>query len=305
MTHPSSALRFAQGTFAPRRGETDLGGDFVQAVREELWLRGRLIESRLAHGQAVDTEEEIVATDVRDDSRVTACDAEIERLRAAMPNDGLVRLVAESSTEGISATMTVRLGDLSIVTTPEHIENDLDLLRSAAVPAADTAPSRRLPLLWLHGSASVLLHEAIGHALEHDHQPLPLPPWLDVDIPLRLRRATFRDVPLWRMTHVMARQTKAPFERPDERIEVHLVDGGAYEPLTETIMLRIAAATFVAGAEARPIAPFEIVDTRANVIRALAGAEGEPLRYPGVICSREGQELVVASYAPTMLTVFR
>lgn len=271
---------------------------FAHAVREELWSRGRLVESRLEHGQAVEDETGITATDARDDALVAACERELERLRAATPRDALVRLVAEASTEGTSSTMTVRLGPLSIVTTPTHVNEDMELLRrsSGFQPAGALASRRPVPLVWLHGSASVLLHESLGHPLEHDHAPLTLPDWLHVDIPLRLRRATFRDVPLLRMTHVRATQTSAPFELPSERIEVHLVDGGAYEPLTETVTIRIAAATF----NAAPIAPFDIAVHR-KAIRFL-GAQGDPVRYPGVICSREGQELVVESYAPTIVT---
>ena len=33
-----------------------------------------------------------------------------------------------------------------------------------------------------------------------------------------------------------------------------------------------------------------------------ARQHGPPLRYPGVICSREGQELYVPSFAPLMVT---
>jgi hypothetical protein len=42
--------------------------------------------------------------------------------------------------------------------------------------------------------------------------------------------------------------------------------------------------------------------SRQAIARALIGAEGHPQRYPGVICSREGQELFVASHAPVLLT---
>ena len=37
------------------------------------------------------------------------------------------------------------------------------------------------------------------------------------------------------MTTLTASQHHAPFELPERRIEVLLVDGGAYEPLTETV----------------------------------------------------------------------
>jgi hypothetical protein len=47
---------------------------------------------------------------------------------------------------------------------------------------------------------------------------------------------------------------------------------------------------------------FTISRSRAQIAASLSGAEGEPIRYPGVICSREGQELYVASHAPVMIT---
>ncbi|HEV7243209.1 MAG TPA: hypothetical protein VGQ36_28540 [Thermoanaerobaculia bacterium] len=274
---------------------------FAHAVREELWSRGRLIESRLSHGEAFEDEHGIVATDTRDDALAAAAERELDRLRAVMPGGFTVRLVAESSTEGTTGTITVRTDTLSLVTDPAHIREDVDLLhRSAASrsagfqPAGPPASSRPVPLLWLNGSASVLLHELLGHPLEHGRESPRLPPWLHVDIPLSMRRATFRDVPLLRMQHVRATQTSAPFELPEERIEITLIDSGMYDPLNDTIMLRVAASS---------IGAFTIQEPRTSV--AFIGAHGDPLRYPGVICSREGQELVVGSSAPVLLTELR
>jgi hypothetical protein len=264
---------------------------FAHAVREELWSRGRLLESRLSHGEAHEDEHGIIATDVRNDEYVAAAERELDRLRDAMPEGFTVRLVAESGTEGTSGTMTVRHGALSVVTTPAHIKEDVALLRSAGYqPAAPPATSR---LLWQNGSAAVLLHELIGHPLEHNIAPIALPDWLHVDIPLTLRRATFRDVPLVRMQHVRATQTNAPFALQDH-VTIELVDGGSYDPLTDMVTLRIAASS---------IGAFTIHEPRERFV--CTGARGEPLRYPGVICSREGQELVVGSFAPVMLTELR
>lgn len=273
---------------------------FAHAVREELWSRGRLIESRLSHGEAFDDEQGIVATDRRDDAFVATAQRELDRLRDVTPEGFTVRLVAESGTEGTTGTITVRHGPLSIVTTPEHIGEDVELLRRAATrsagfqPVAPPASSRPEPLLWLNGSAAVLFHELLGHPLEHGRDALALPEWLHVDIPLSMRRATFRDVPLLRMQHVQASQRDAPYELPDERIEITLIDGGAYDPLTDIVTLRIAASS---------IGSFTIVEPRARFI--FTGAQGGPERYPGVICSREGQELVVGSRAPTVITELR
>jgi hypothetical protein len=268
---------------------------FAHAVREELWSRGRRLESRLAHGQAIEESDgSITASDARDDALVARAEAELERLRQSVPKDALVRLVAEASTERIAATMTVRIGAASVVTDPEHVHEDVALLRGARVAPAGPVTSRRTPILWRNGSGAVLLHELIGHPLEHDHPVIELPSWLHADIPLRMRRATFRDVPLLRMEHVRVTQTDAPFDVPEERVEVSLVDSGAYEPLTGNVTIRVAAST---------VGAFEIVEPRSSFV--FLGASGPPRRYPGVICSREGQELVVGSYAPDMLTGFR
>ena len=267
---------------------------YAHAVREELWSRGRRVESRLAYGEAIEEPDgSITATDARDDALVSRAESLLSSLHQAMPTDALVRLIAEASTEGDTATMTVRIANLSIVTTPEHVQSDLQLLRTAGVPPAEQAASRR-PILWKNGTAAILLHESHAHPLEHNHAPLETPPWLNVEVPLAKRRQSFRDVPLLRMQHVRVTQHEAPFEIPEDHIEVHMVDGGAYEPLTETITMRVSASS---------IGPFEFTEPRANIL--FLGARGEPLRYPGVICSREGQELVVGSYAPEILTAFR
>jgi hypothetical protein len=304
---------------------------FVHAVREELWSRGRLLESRLSHGEAHEDEHGIVATDERNDDYAAAAEQELDRLRAAMPEGFTVRLVAESGTEGTTGTITVRQGPLSVVTTPTYIEEDVALLRSVipsmghvgAIWSAEASPplsdsvasarkranskaeaiasalhiapaSSRPAFLWQNGSASVLLHELLGHPLEHGIEPHPLPPWLHVDIPLAMRRATFRDIPLLRMQHVRVSQTNAPFDPPDGAVTITLLDGGAYDPLTDTVTLHIAASS---------IGAFTLREPRERF--AVVGANGEPARYPGVICSREGQELVVGSFAPVLHTELR
>lgn len=267
---------------------------FAHAVREELWSRGRRVESRLAHGEALhEPDGSITATDTRDDALVARAEEQLERLSAAMPEDAVVRLVAEAGTDGDRATMTVRIGPLSIVTDPGHVHADVALLqRWRGLPPANDPPRR--PILWQNGTAAILLHEAHGHPLEHDQAPLNLPEWLHVEVPLAQRRETFRDVPLPRMRHVRVTQTGAPFEIPSGHVEVQMVDGGAYDPLTQTITVRVSASS---------IGAFTLVEHRANLI--FLGARGDAQRYPGVICSREGQELVVGSYAPTLITAFR
>jgi hypothetical protein len=277
---------------------------FAIATRDELWLRGRLIEQRLSHGEAFHDGETIVAADARNEALVAQCDAAMDELRRCVIPDLRMRLVAEARLDGTTSTITASLRGPSIVTNPQHLDQDLQLLWSAATPVAaltggEAADPSHLPMLWQNGTAAVLLHEAAGHAEEHGQTPI-LPAWLTVENPLILRRATFRDIPLLRMTNLVARQHGAPFELPNPRIEVLLVDGGHYDPLTEVVTLRIAAADFVEGTESRRLPPFDY--TRHRTAIDFLGATGDPIRYPGVICSREGQELVVGSHAPLMVT---
>src|SRR5207248_1688159 len=112
---------------------------------------------------------------------------------------------------------------VSIVTNPEHIDADIENLRSLLALPIDNRQPTTDNLVWRGGSASVLLHEAIGHAAEHEHPAIEWPSWLRVDAPLRLRRASFRDVPLLRMTTLVATQNDAPFDVPEDAIEVHLL----------------------------------------------------------------------------------
>jgi hypothetical protein len=257
---------------------------FAIAAIDELWLRGKLAERRLMHGTAEDRGGEIIATDARDDALVAACEAAIERMRKLVPPDARVRLVSRNG----DAAMTIERNGVSIVTTPEFVEADMRLLRSPS--PARTGKSACPPLIWRNGSAAVLLHEAIGHPRELDVPEIEWPRWLRVECPMELRRASFSDVPLRRMTRVVVSQIDAPFALPDERVDIQLVRGGAYDPLTDVVTIDVAV----------PELTFRA--TRAEVAAALLGATGEPLRYPGVVCSREGQELVVGSYAPVIVT---
>lgn len=276
------------------------GAEFRVATRDELWIGGTRIESRLGHGRALHDGDTIRADDTADDDLVARVNERIAAMRALVRElgDARVRLVCEASSEEESATITVAVGGVSIVSDPDHVIDDVQSLRDLlALPLAARRPPLP-PYVWRNGSASVLLHEAIGHAAEHGHAPIDWPAWLHVDAPLRMRRATFRDVPLLRMTTLAAAQTNAPFELPDDAIEIHLLAGGAYEPLTEMVRLDVAVAT--RGRER--LHPFTIRATRREIAHSLAGASGNPIRYPGVICSREGQELVVGSFAPVMVT---
>ncbi len=268
---------------------------FAIASRDELWLRGALTESRRMHGVATQTGDAIEASDACDERLVRACESVLDEARATVPmlRDARVRVVVRATRENdvasVEATMTLAVDGVSVVTTPSNAIADYELLQRVR---NGSAPLRG-PIVWLNGSAAVLLHEAFGHASEHEAAPVGWPQWLSIDAPLTPRRETFRDVPLLRMKHVIARQHDAPFALRDERVEVQLVAGGAYDPITDIVTIDVAVSS--AG-------PFTIRRPRAELAASLIGASGEPLRYPGVICSREGQELYVASRAPVMIT---
>ena len=96
-----------------------------------------------------------------------------------------------------------------------------------------------------------------------------------------------------RMSNLVVRQRGAPFQRPKTAIDIFLVAGGMYDPLTDLVTIDVAVST--AGA-------FQLRRPRASIAASLIGAEGDAIAYPGVICSREGQELEVGSRAPMMIT---
>ena len=259
---------------------------FAIAQIDELWTRGALAERRIMHGRSEQHGNEIVAVDERDDALVSACERAIETMRELVPQDARVRLVARNG----EPAMTIEINGISIVTTPQFLDADLQLLRQHATQPSAPHPLRPAPCVWHNGSAAVLLHEAIGHPRELGVPEIAWPRWLRVETPIELRRASFSDVPLRRMTCVTVSQENAPFALPEPRIDVQLVRGGAYDPLTDVVTIDVA------------VPPFTFRATRAEIAAAIIGATGEPIRYPGVVCSREGQELVVGSYAPLLVT---
>lgn len=276
---------------------------YAAASREELWSKGSLVENRLACGEATRDEMGIAAFDTLDADLIGDCDEWIATLRQFLQPDLRMRLVAQATREDSSGIIVATLEGCSVVTTPPHAAEDIRMLRSIASNqgASRHAPGDA-PIVWRNGAAAVLAHEAIGHPLEFGFAPAGLPEWLHVDVALEERRASFRDVPLTRMRHVRMAQSHAPFVLPSQRIEVLLLDGGGYDPLVDSVTIRVAAANLIDDDAVTPLAPFEIVESREAMLRAITGASGDPVRYPGVICSREGQELFVESFAPDLIT---
>jgi hypothetical protein len=264
--------------------------------------------------------------------------ADIQSIR-----DGRARIVTSARRVGpvtrLDVSITVSLGKLSVVTTPATLAADYArLLRAATTQAKAEVAYRDIPIVWRGGSGAVLLHEAVGHPAESGGPPvaspallesrqLNWPKWLSVhdepaiqfddegnrcmtvdllagEAPAAFRRASFTDVPLRRMTNLVVRQNGALFDLPAKRLEVDLISSGSFDPLTDTVTLQISAAELIDGRTRRGVAPFTLSETRARVSRAMAGAMGEPDRYPGVVCSSEGQAVVVGSFAPVLATVF-
>lgn len=299
---------------------------FSIAARDELWSGGVLIESRASHGQARCRGNEIDAADVADSILIERAESRMSAMRAMARemSDARVRLVASARRvndyERDEASMSVTIGGVSVVIGPGDAIPSPRRSGESVPKAGEGLP---LPILWRNGSAAVLLHEAAGHAAEHHHKT-EWPSWLTIrdepdfavddagndtraiDLtqhpPACMRRESFRDVPIARMSTLIARQHDAPWSLPGDRIEVHLIAGGAYEPLTGMVTLSIAVADRIDQDDVTPLAPFRIRVPRERVARAITGATGEPLRYPGVVCVREGQEVVVGSLAPLMLT---
>ena len=275
---------------------------YAVASREELWSRGSLLESRLTCGEATRDDAGILALDTLDTALISDCDEWMTTLRGFLEPDLRMRLVAEATPDRSSGMIIATMAGCSVVTHPQHATADMHLLRRiASVKAVHQHAPSDVPIVWTHGSGAVLAHEAVGHPLEYEADPVPLPEWLHVDVALEERRASFRDVPLMRMRHVRVSQANAPFALPARRIEVLLVDGGGYDPLTDMVTIRVSAADLIDGPATARLAPFEIFESRPLLLHSIAGASGQPIRYPGVICSREGQELFVESCAPDLL----
>jgi hypothetical protein len=303
--------------------------EFAMATRDELWYRGKCLERIRSHGIARQRGSRIEASDTRDEALTRICGEDIASLREIAQGiaDGRVRAVASARRIGSvivrETTMTISIRHVSIVTSPDLASRDAAFLRELVASEAKMT-YRNLPVLWQNGSAAVLLHEAVGHAAEHDAPPVQWPHWLRVsdepaipvddcgdaprstdllsEPPSCVRRESFRDVPLRRMTRLVARQSGAPLEIPEEHIEVQLVAGGGYDALTDTVLVNVSVADLVHDGKRHRLRPFKIREHRAAIAQSLCGAAGEPVRYPGVICSREGQEIVVGSFAPVMMT---
>lgn len=279
-------------------------------TRDESWLLDRrlMVESRLIHGSADRRSNAIDARDDLDESLLSLCDRESERVREALARlrEGRARAVVSArSDEGVSATISLSLHGLSLVTTLPHLTDDYEmLLELARTPASADAGYRTMPLIWRNGSGAVLMHEAVGHPLECGAKRVTMA--ASVEISFATRQQSFSDVPLRRMTSVHVSSVEAAFSPPSEpHIEILLVAGGRYDPLTDRVSLSISVANHVDGDSRVRLRPFMIDESRETIAQSLRGGAAAVHRYPGVICSSEGQNVYVGSYAPDIRTDFR
>lgn len=335
---------------------------FAIAVREEVWVlesdRHRHIESRISTGSSlyhngrpfprVEAHDSLSGSGLpslseRVESLMARAETAVQsigtELRLRIRTIGSARYVEADGRndvrESVSIAVTAAHGGelVSVVTTPDALRDEVDLLEAAmaGIDLHERYQPSTAPILWTAGTAAVLFHEAVGHPAEHGHRPIDWPEWLQViDDPARdgfgamrlddtgdpvtttdltrrdgalpHRRESFRDSPLPRMSNLVVAQANAPFEMPDDYVEIRLLAGGRYEPLTESVALVVAIADRVRGTSRRRLLPFEIRASRQAIAEALLGAGGQPLRYPGVVCSAEGQEILVGSFAPLVLT---
>jgi hypothetical protein len=214
--------------------------------------------------------------------------------------------------------------ELSVTSDGTEAETHLAMLgsRMEIVETAD-ADLTSCPVLWRGGSGAVLVHEALGHPAERGVFA-KWPEWLEVsdepssqlddtatrvarriltrgENPASLRREDFRAAPVRRMSRLVVKAKSSAKRLPDPHIEIWIVAGGSYDPLTDSIDLSITLAHLVEGTRTRLLRPFRLSAERLEVPRCLLGAFSEPSIYPGVICGDEGQRLIVGSVAPDLL----
>ncbi len=212
---------------------------------------------------------------------------------------------------------------------PDLLFEALDLLEGG--PGGARADVHDLSLAWLRGTAAVLLHEAAGHPAEAGAPALRWPEWLRIvddpghaglgsmefddvgrlltvadlargERPAALRRESYRDEPLARMTNLVVGAAASSLSLPDPRIEALFLGGGRWDPATDLVAIRVIRARRVAGGIESPLAPFTWRAPRAAIPSLLAGGGGPTSSYPGVLCADEGQRIPVGSFAPAIVT---
>ncbi|MDX1584369.1 MAG: hypothetical protein R3338_12295, partial [Thermoanaerobaculia bacterium] len=225
--------------------------------------------------KASDIEKQLLSREVLDSHR----DRVLDRIRIVRPPAALrVRTflshIVTERQELFRALVRLELqrgtGErFALFTTPSELEADLDRLTDAASDESRRIPLREsLPTLWVGGTAGVLLHEAIGHPA--GREPLSWPGWLSVlddpaiasfettvrgepgktadlleEAPKQLRRASFRDHPMPRMSNLVATASDSGFVPPSMYVEISMTEGGDWDPLRDEVRVHISRAHLV------------------------------------------------------------
>lgn len=247
--------------------------------------------------------------------------------RTAVPDGGAARRDTSRfcTVRGEGGTLVLPLS----VDAPDILLEALDLLESAATGVR--ADIHELPVAWLRGTAAVLFHEAIGHPAEAGAPPVRWPGWLRVvddpaasalvsaefddvgrpissadltrgERPAALRRESYRDEPLVRMTNLVVTAHAPAFALPDPRIDALLLGGGRWDPASDLVTIRVIRARRIADGVASPVTPFTWRAPRVAIPSLLGGGGGDVSAYPGVLCADEGQRIPVGSLAAPVVT---
>ena len=219
---------------------------FAIASRDELWLRRR------ADGVAADAWRGDAARRSRS-RRVTRAMTARARVRVrhrcgardrASLRDARVRVVVratrENDVEPVETTMTIAIDGVSVVTTPSNALADYELLHRARNGSGAVARSDRLAE-WIGARCCCTRRSAMP--ANTMRAPVAWPAWLSIDAPLvpPARDVSRRSAAAHDASH--RAQNDAPFALPDERIEVQLVAGGAYDPITDVVTIDVAVSS--------------------------------------------------------------
>ena len=119
--------------------------------------------------------------------------------------------------------------------------------------------------------------------------------------PAAMRRESYRDEPLVRMTNLVASAGEG-LDLPEPRLEALLLGGGRWDPATDAVAIRVIRARRVVAGVSSPAGPFTWRAPRNAIPELLLGGGGPLQPYPGVLCADEGQRIAVGSFAPAIIT---
>ena len=307
-------------------------GVALPSRRQEAWSIEATTD--LSSPPAADLGDRLLSLAVLESHRDAILDR-IGRLHRALSIRVVLSHRLDGANESLTSLIRLEAADeaglpFALLTTPRHLTEDIERLEGLLCRPAevDRRDLETLPLLWGLGTGGVLLHESAGHpagvvpAVDWPHWlrviddpgvasfeiPIGEAPrarradLLASEAPRSRRRASFREHPMARMSTLVATAEDAPFELPDRHVEIELAEGGSWDPLSERVELRVLIASLVEGERRSRLAPFVITAERRTIAQSLKGSRGPAVRYPGVLCSEQGQRVPVGTFAPDLIT---